>query len=208
MRLLLSGFEPFDGADRNPSAEIVAAIAADPPSGVDLRTIVLPVETEIAPERLLAAWRSHRSDVVVMLGEAAGRRELTPEVVAINLRDFSIPDNAGRVVLERPVVEDGPAAYFATLPTSRLVEAARGIGTPAGRSLSAGSYLCNELSYRMLHEAATTDAPTIAGFVHVPRLPEAGSEADTSLPSMPLPAEIAGIRAMLETLRDDTRTPV
>ena len=74
MRVLLSGFEPFGGADRNPSAEIVAAIAAEPPRDLYLETIVLPVETEVAADRLLATWRTGEADAVVMLGEAAGRR--------------------------------------------------------------------------------------------------------------------------------------
>lgn len=203
MRLLLTGFEPFDGADRNPSAEIVAAIAADPPAGVDLRTLVLPVETGVAADRLIEAHGSHRSDVVVMLGEARGRSEITPEVVAINLLDFSIPDNAGRVVTDAPIVEGGPDAHFATLPTARLVEAARAVGVPTSRSLSAGSYLCNEISYRMLHALATDGSTAIAGFIHVPSLPEQASRDRPPFPTMGLDTSVAGIRAMIEAIRDD-----
>ena len=202
MRLLLSGFEAFGDADRNPSREIVESLAADPPTGVDLRTIVLPVETEVAPDRLLDVWRSHGSDTIVMLGEAAGRAAITPEVVAINLRDFEIADNAGRTVRNRPVVADGPAAYFASLPIERLLAAIGARGVPATRSLTAGSYLCNELSYRALHEIAVTGSATRAGFIHVPRLPEQCVGPRSTMPSMSLATMLDGIRAAIESLRD------
>ena len=200
MRVLLSGFEPFGGADRNPSAEIVAAIAAEPPTGLDLATIVLPVETELAAERLLEAWRTSGADAVVMLGEAAGRQAVTPEAVAINLRDFPIADNAGRTVEDRPVVEEGPDAYFATLPIRAMVESIRAAGVPAARSLSAGSYLCNEVSYRMLHEIAGSGRSAIAGFVHVPRMSEQLAGDANPGPSLPLGSLVTATRAALEAL--------
>ncbi len=202
MRLLLSGFQPFGGSDRNPSLEIVQAIAAESIPGVDLRTIVLPVETETAPAQLIDAWRSHASDAIVMLGEAAGRAAITPEAVAINLRDFEIADNAGRTVSNQPVIADGPAAYFTTLPIDRIIESMRSRGVPAHRSLSAGTYLCNELMYRVLHEVATTGSATRAGFIHVPRLPEQCTDRTPPPPSMSLDSMVCAIRAAIDVLRD------
>ncbi len=206
MRLLLSGFEPFGGSDLNPSQAIVEALAAQPISGVDLRTIVLPVESDVAPDRLLDAWRAHDSDTIVMLGEAAGRAAITPEAVAINLRDFELPDNAGRSIIDQPVVLGGPAAHFATLPIHRLVERIRSLGIPAHRSLTAGTYLCNELSYRMLHEIARIGSPTRAGFVHVPRLPAQCVDRTPPHPSMSLDTMTLAIRTIIESLRDDEPT--
>jgi pyroglutamyl-peptidase len=206
MRLLLSGFQPFGGSDRNPSLEIVQAIAAESIPGVDLRTIVLPVETETAAAQLIDAWRSHASDAIVMLGEAAGRAAITPEAVAINLRDFEIADNAGRTVSNQPVIPDGPTAYFTTLPIVRLIESMRTGGVPAHRSLSAGTYLCNELMYRVLHEAAMTGSATRAGFIHVPRLPEQCTDRTPTPPSMSLDLMVSAIRTAIDVLRDEPAT--
>ncbi len=206
MRLLLSGFQPFGGSDRNPSLEIVQAIAAESIPGVDLRTIVLPVETETAAAQLIDAWRSHASDAIVMLGEAAGRAAITPEAVAINLRDFEIADNAGRTVSNQPVIPDGPTAYFTTLPIVRLIESMRTGGVPAHRSLSAGTYLCNELMYRVLHEAAMTGSATRAGFIHVPRLPEQCTDRTPTPPSMSLDLMVSAIRTAIDVLRDEPDT--
>jgi pyroglutamyl-peptidase len=206
MRLLLSGFQPFGGSDRNPSLEIVQAIAAESIPGVDLRTIVLPVETETAAAQLIDAWRSHASDAIVMLGEAAGRAAITPEAVAINLRDFEIADNAGRTISNQPVIVDGPTAYFTTLPIVRLIESMRTGGVPAHRSLSAGTYLCNELMYRVLHEAAMTGSATRAGFIHVPRLPEQCTDRTPTPPSMSLDLMVSAIRTAIDVLRDEPDT--
>ena len=202
-RILLSAFEPFDGASINPSAEVASALGAAPPPGVDLETVLLPVETEIAAERLLEVWRRSGSNVVVMLGEARGSGTIRLEQVAINLRDFSIPDNAGRRVTDARVVDDGPDAHFATLPIADLLTRLRKDGVPVERSLSAGTYLCNEVSFRMLHEsktAATAGSSVSAGFVHLPSLPEQCEDADA--PSMALGDQVAAVRTILEHLGD------
>lgn len=202
-RILLSAFEPFDGATVNPSSEVAARLEVDPPPGVDLKTVHLPVETETAAARLLEVWRRSGSNVVVMLGEARGSATIRLEQVAINLRDFSIPDNAGRRVTEARVVEGGPDAHFATLPIADLLTRLRRDDVPVERSLSAGTYLCNEVSFRMLHEAKTaaTGGPSVsAGFVHLPSLPEQCEAEDA--PSMALGDQVAAVRTIVEHLGD------
>ncbi len=199
--ILLSAFEPFDGASINPSAEVASALGADPPPAVDLETVLLPVETEVAAARLLEVWRRSGSNVVVMLGEARGSATIRLEQVAINLRDFSIPDNAGRRVTDARVVDDGPDAHFATLPIADLLTRLRKDDVPVERSLSAGAYLCNEVSFRMLHESKTaaTGSPAVsAGFVHLPSLPEQCDDEDA--PSMALEDQVAAVRTILEHL--------
>ena len=200
--LLLSGFEPFDGATLNPSAEVVAAIRSDPPPGIDLKTVVLPVETDVAADRLLTLRSECDARAVIMLGEARGQPTIRLEHVAINLRDFAIEDNAGSRLVDQPVVTDGPDAHFATLPLRNLLETLRAVGVPVERSLSAGSYLCNELSYRVLHESdriARAGGPRItAGFVHLPSLPDQATGPGKERPTMPIEDQIIAIRAIIE----------
>ena len=200
MKILLTGFEPFGGSDLNPSAMVVEALAADPPPNVDLVTAVLAVVGEEAGDRLVRIAEDERPDAIVMLGEATGRAGVTIEQVAINLRDYGMDDNAGNRVSNQPVVEAAPDAYFTTLPVEELVQAIRAIGVPAARSLSAGAFLCNEISYRVLHAEAIAKRRTPAGFVHLPRVPEQCVDTDAPHASMEVDRQIDAVRAILETL--------
>ena len=196
--ILISGFDPFDGADINPSAAVVEALEKDPPSGVEMTTTILPVETGVAARRLLSRVEAGGADIVLMLGEARGRSVISIEQVAVNLLDFSIPDNAGHRVRDQAIVADGPDALFATLPVRPLVDALLDADIPAERSLTAGTYLCNEISYRMLEQARRDDGSRspIAGFIHLPSLPsESGSTA-----CMPLELEIRAVRTIIARL--------
>ncbi|MCP4067048.1 MAG: pyroglutamyl-peptidase I [Phycisphaeraceae bacterium] len=200
MKILLTGFEPFGGSELNPSAMVVEALASDPPADVDLVTVVLEVVGEEAGDRVVELVATERPDAVVMLGEATGRAGVTIEQVAINLRDYGMDDNAGHRVSNEPVVRDGPDAYFTTLPVEELVQAVRAIGVPAARSLSAGAFLCNEISYRVLHAEAIAKRRTPAGFVHLPRVPEQCLDTDAPHASMGIDRQIDAVRAILEAL--------
>jgi pyroglutamyl-peptidase len=209
--ILVTGFEPFGNSDCNPSAEVVAALAAGagggvrldrarPDGGLRIATAVLPVDAARAPGLLLAALASVRPDAVVLLGEARSRARLGVERVAINLLDFAEPDNAGARRVDEPVVPGGPAAYFATLPVRALVAAIRAAGVPAELSLSAGSYLCNQTMYVLLHQLATTGSDCPAGFIHLPALPRQVTQTPFPHPSMEAATALAGVRAGLACL--------
>lgn len=197
MHVLLSGFEPFGGSLVNPSQRLVALLASDPPPGVDLTTLLLPVLGGVAPRRLLQAIRRSRPQAIVMLGESGLASGLTLERVALNLRDYRIADNAGRTVRERPVVSGGPAAYFSTLPLLSMQTTAKSAGVPAVLSTSAGTFLCNEVMYAALH--ALRDSGTPCGFIHVPRLPEQVL-GERGAPSMDATLAAIGVRAALGCL--------
>ncbi len=95
---------------------------------------------------------------------------MTVERVAINVIDAHIPDNAGQQPIDRVIVEGGPAAYFSTLPIKAIVEGIREAGIPAVVSQTAGTFVCNQLMYGLLHQLA--ERPVRAGFIHIPYLPE------------------------------------
>jgi pyroglutamyl-peptidase len=186
-RILISAFEPFDGRARNASQVVLADLVADPPPDLALVTVLLPVQTEEAARRLVAAIDEHDPRVVLCLGEAK-RDAVTPERVAVNERRFSIPDNAGRRVDGLPVVEGGPAELETTLPVTEMVEAMRAAGVPARPSRDAGRYLCNELMYAALHHSLGSDRRV--GFVHVPLLAEEAGTGEAGA------AEGADVEAM------------
>ena len=96
-KVLLTGFEPFAGSSLNPSQEIVNEIAKINTPGIEIITAILPVLFGKSSEKLLEFIASEKPDVVISLGQAEGRTQITPERVAINLDDARIADNgAGR----------------------------------------------------------------------------------------------------------------
>jgi pyroglutamyl-peptidase len=194
-RVLLTGFEPFDGADINPSWEAVKLVAATWSHGADLVTRELPVAFGSAGRRLTEHVAMHTPDVVVAVGVATGRSEVTPERVAINYRNATAPDNVGRQPVETPSIQGAPSAYFSTLPVARIVAALRQAGIPAAESLSAGSFVCNDTFFALQH--ALTGVGVASGFIHVPATAE--MNLDASVPTLPL-AEIArALTISLET---------
>ena len=191
-KVLLTGFEPFGSASSNPSGEIVKQISGD-----NIVTAILPVAYTQSAERLLALIAEHNPDVVISLGQAEGRTQITPEKVAINLDDARLADNEGVLRNDVKILEDGPDAYFSTLPIKEIVEAIKAAGVPAAVSLSAGAFLCNHVFYVAQNKFASTSVRS--GFVHVPLMESQASEFP-GLPTMPLDQMVTAVRAMLETI--------
>ncbi|GAA3147913.1 pyroglutamyl-peptidase I [Planomonospora alba] len=199
MRALLTGFEPFDGAAVNPSWEAVRLVPG-------VQTALLPCEFGTSLERLRAVMLEYEPEVVVCVGQAGGRADVTVERVALNLDDARIPDNAGEQPVDRPVVPGGPAAYFATLPVKACVAAARKAGVPASVSHSAGTFVCNHVFYGLMHLIATEFPQVRGGFVHVPFTP--GQVLDHAGPSMPSALVAEALTAIVTAavmVRDDLR---
>ena len=176
-KVLLTGFEPFGKASLNPSGEIVKQISGD-----NIVTAILPVAYAQSAERLLALISEHNPDVVICLGQAEGRKEVTPERVAINLDDARLADNEGVLRNDVKILKDGPDAYFSTLPVKEIVEAIKAAGVPAAVSLSAGAFLCNHVFYVAQNKFAGTKVRS--GFAHVPLMDEQAGEFP-GLPTMP-----------------------
>ena len=169
--VLLTGFRPFDGARMNESWEAVRTAApALRDRGTRVATRELPVEFGIASAALAGMVDLLRPRLIVAVGLAAGRAALTPERVAINLRDARIPDNAGASPVDEPVVPGAPVGRFSTLPIKAMVAALAADGVPAAVSQTAGTYVCNDVFYALQHLLATDPAleGIRGGFVHVP----------------------------------------
>lgn len=177
--ILLTGFEPFDGETENPSGLLVRALAEEHRTG--LVTAVLPVAFDRAALALRALIETHRPDRVVLLGQAGGRNRVTAEMVAVNFRDARIPDNDGMKPYREKILKSAPDAYLSTAPVYALVDRMRADGIPAAVSMTAGTYVCNELYFSALHWMAG-HGETV--FVHLPYLPTQVTDKDA--PSMDL----------------------
>ena len=200
MKILLTGFEPFSESKINPSEQVVRTLARENIPGIELHTAILPVERVRGPQTLLDAVTRLQPEAVVCLGEASRRMAISIERVAINLLDYRIPDNAGQKIVDEPIARDGPAAYFCTLPVRAMYNAVRIAGIPAELSLSAGAYLCNQVTYVLLHHLAQNRMNIPAGFIHLPALPDQVAALDVLIPSMSLEAMARGVKAAIEVL--------
>ena len=204
---LLTGFEPFCGSTVNPrrawvnpSEQAVHALNGQTIAGLKIVGIILPVDRQSGPVALLKALEEVHPAAVLCLGEAARRPAISIERVAVNLMDFRIPDNAGVIITDQPITADGPAAYFSTLPVRALLNALLAAELPAELSLTAGSYLCNQIFYTLMHALATRNTKTPGGFIHLPALPEQAANMDTPCPSMSLETDLKAIRLAIETI--------
>lgn len=202
--LLLSGFEPFGGATRNPAAEVLRALAGQSIGGVAIETLLLPVSFRAAARKLRTRLkRAPRPRAVVALGLAGGRAAIGIERVAINLIDARIADNDGRQPIDHPVRRGGPSAYFSTLPVKAMLAAARTADLPVELSLSAGSYVCNALMYQLLDALAGTRIP--AGFIHLPWLPE---QSPPGVPALPLQTQVQVLQTLLNCVMEQPTAPI
>lgn len=202
-RILLTGFDPFGGESINPSWEAVRALHGRRVCGHLVVARQLPTEFAASLRQLKAAMRDVKPTIVLGIGQAGGRAQLSLERVAINLQDARIPDNAGAQPIDEPVIEDGPAAYFSTLPIKAMLVALYAADIPAEISQSAGTYVCNHIAYAMLHLAAKKRGVR-AGFVHIPYLPAQAARLHGA-PSM---AQAEVERGLLIALRTVTSTAV
>ena len=197
MKALVTGFEPFGPDAVNPSREAVLRLSS--------RLGDLTIETRIVPTvfgRAIAALEdaivTTQPDIVLGVGLAGGRAELSLERVAINVDDARIPDNDGQQPIDQPIVAGGPGAYFTGLPVKRAVAALREAGLPAIVSNTAGTFVCNHIFYGLMHLVASRRLPVRGGFLHVPYLPEqAAGLAGIQVPSMALDDIVRGIEIIL-----------
>lgn len=189
--VLVTCFEPFGGEGRNASLEAVSRLPGTV-DGLRLERLTLPVCFGLAAAMAGEAIGRLQPDAVLCVGQAAGRSALTPERVALNLADSAIPDNAGYQPVDAPILPEGPAACFSSLPVKAITACITAAGAPAAVSCSAGTYVCNDLFYRL--RCAFPELPV--GFLHVPALPEERRER----PSLPVEVTLRGLTAALRCI--------
>jgi len=196
MRILVTGFDPFGGEPVNPALEAVMRL----PTALGAHTIEckqLPTMFHRALDVLGDAVRTLRPDILLCVGQAGGRTEISIERVAINVDDARIADNAGASPIDQPIVPGGPAAYFTNLPLKAMVRALVEAGIPAKVSNTAGTFVCNHVFYGAMHLVATEFPAMRAGFVHIPFLPKQISR-NPGQPSMAVDTVVAGLLKAIE----------
>ena len=161
-----------------------------------MHTAELPTSYAHSAGVLRAAIEEVRPELVLCVGQAGGRTELCLERVAINVQDARIRDNDGKQPIDKPVVKDGPAAHFATLPIKACVAEMRKAGLPAAVSNTAGTFVCNHVFYAVMDMAEQHSMGFRGGFLHIPYIPEQAARVGGA-PSMSLDDIVRGIEITL-----------
>ena len=176
MKILLTGFEPFLKMPTNASWEAIKLVSDRPGKNLQVHKLLLPVEYDKAAEILLDAVRKLRPEAVLSVGVAAKRRSLTLEYTAVNVKDSTNPDNAGKVYIYDKIIDEGDTALYTNLPFAEAIDAMLAQGVPASPSFDAGTYVCNNVFYRLMYDIKYMGRKTYGGFLHVPPEKEVGSK--------------------------------
>lgn len=185
MKILITAFDPFGGEEVNPALEAVK-LMKDKIEGAEIIKLEVPTVFHKSIEETMDVIRRENPDVVLSVGQAGGRFEVTPERVAINVDDARIADNEGNQPLDEPIFSDGEPAYFTTLPVKAMVKAIRDENLPSSLSNSAGTFVCNHIMYGVLYCITKENRQIRSGFIHVPFIPEQVVKRPQPSPSMSL----------------------
>ncbi len=196
MKILVTGFDPFGGESINPAIESVKKL---PDTILDAQIIKLEIPTVCHKSLAVIkdAIEKHNPDVILSIGQAGGRNDITVERIGINIDDCRIPDNEGNQIIDEPVYPDGPAAYFTTVPIKAMVKHIKDANIPASVSNTAGTFVCNHVTYGVSHMIHSTDKRS--GFIHIPFLPQQVLDKK-GMPSMSLEMIVVGLTKAIEAI--------
>ena len=200
MKILVTGFDPFVGEKINPAIESVKKLS-DTIAGAQIVKLEIPTVCHRSLAVIDQAIQEHNPDVVLSIGQAGGRTDITVERIGINMDDCRIPDNDGQQIIDEPVFPNGPAAYFSNLPIKAMVARIQERQIPASVSNSAGTFVCNHVLYGVRHIIETKYPGKRSGFIHIPFLPQQVIDKK-NMPSMSLDSIVEALTAAIEAIID------
>ncbi|WP_426458640.1 pyroglutamyl-peptidase I [Staphylococcus nepalensis] len=198
MKILVTGFDPFGGDTINPALEAVNLLPYEI-QGHTIEKLEIPTVFNKSKVTIENKLKATHFDIVLAIGQAGGRFELTPERIGINIDDARIPDNEGNQPIDEMIQSSGDAAYFSNLPVKRMTEAIKTAGVPARLSNTAGTFVCNHILYQLGFLQATQFPNIKFGFIHVPFIPEQVTDKPEQ-PSMSIQTIAKGLKAALESI--------
>ena len=200
MKILVTGFDPFGGEAINPAIETVKRLP-DTIAGADIIKLEIPTVCHKSLQVIKEAVIREDPDVVLSVGQAGGRPDITVERVGINVDDCRIPDNEGNQIVDEPIYPEGPDAYFVTVPIKAMVQRIQSRNIPASVSNTAGTFVCNHVTYGVCHMIATEFPGKRSGFIHIPFLPEQVLDKK-NMPSMSQEMMVQAIEAAIEAIAE------
>ncbi|WDV46847.1 pyroglutamyl-peptidase I [Clostridiaceae bacterium M8S5] len=198
MRILVTCFELY-GKERLNSAIETLNLIKDKIKNVDIIKAMIPVVFYKSVKAIEELIVNVKPDVVICLGQAGGRKEITVERVAINIIDAKSPDNENNKITDKPIYEDGANAYFSNLPVKAMVKEMNNNLIPASVSYTGGTFVCNHTMYGLLYLINKKYRHIKGGFIHVPFIPKQTLHKK-GLPSMCLASITRGIECAIKTI--------
>ncbi|MCY1597826.1 pyroglutamyl-peptidase I [Staphylococcus pettenkoferi] len=198
MNILVAAFDPFGGEKINPALEAVKSLD-DTVGDHQITKLEIPTVFHKSKQVIEQELEQQNYDAVLVIGQAVGRFELTPERIGINVDDARIPDNEKNQPIDQSIQAEGEAAYFSNMPVKRMVEAIKGAGVPARLSNTAGTFVCNHILYQLGYIQATRFSNIRFGFIHVPYVPEQVTDKPNQ-PSMSLETMVKGLTAAIRVI--------
>lgn len=195
MKIIVTGFGAFSTNNANPTKEVINKLPRK------IKEIdVYPIELPVIFDKCFDVLKSHidtiKPDVIIMLGLAGKRKNITPERIAINLKDTTISDNEGNKPVDKIISKNGKSSYFSTLPIRKIENLLKSKNIPVSISNTAGLYVCNNIMYHVLHYIEKEKLDCKAGFVHVPYMEE--DKPNDQVFSLPLETIYQAVLCMLE----------
>ena len=198
MKILVTGFDPFGGEPINPAIESVKRLP-DNIAGAEIIKLEIPTVRKKSLEKIEKAINEHNPDVILSIGQAGGRFDISIERVGINLDDFRIPDNEGNQIIDEPIFPDGENSYFVKLPVKAMVQNVQKNNIPASVSYTAGTFVCNHVLYGVMYLIEKKYKGKKSGFIHIPFLPQQVIDK-RNMPSMELNTIVKGLTAAIEAI--------
>lgn len=198
MNILVAAFDPFGGEDINPALEAVKSLD-DTIGDHQIAKLEIPTVFHKSKQVIEQELEQQNYDAVLVIGQAGGRFELTPERIGINVDDARIPDNEKNQPIDQSIQAEGEAAYFSNMPVKRMVAAIKEAGVPARLSNTAGTFVCNHILYQLGYIQATRFSNIRFGFIHVPYVPEQVTDKPNQ-PSMSLETMVKGLTAAIRVI--------
>ena len=198
MKILVTGFDPFGGEPIHPAIESVKRLP-DNIAGAEIIKLEIPTVRKKSLEKIEKAINEHNPDVILSIGQAGGRFDISIERVGINLDDFRIPDNEGNQIIDEPIFPDGENSYFVKLPVKAMVQNVQKNNIPASVSYTAGTFVCNHVLYGVLYLIEKKYKGKKSGFIHIPFLPQQVVDK-RNMPSMELDTIVKGLTAAIEAI--------
>lgn len=198
MKILVTGFDPFGEDKINPAIESVKKLP-DEIKGVKIIKLEIPTVYMKSLEKIDEAIKEYNPDVILSIGQAGGRPDITVERVGINVDDYRIKDNEGNQPIDTKIYDDGENAYFSNLPIKAIVENIRKNNIPASISNTAGTFVCNHVLYGVQYLLDKKYSNKKSGFIHIPFLPEQVTNRPNT-PSMSISTIVKALTLALEAI--------
>lgn len=198
MKILVTGFDPFGNETINPSIEALKRLPHHI-AGAEIIKLEIPTVMNSSLAKIEEAIQKENPEMILSIGQAGGRSDISIERVAININDFSIPDNEGNQPIDEPIYKDGDSAYFTNLPIKAMVEGIQAVGIAASISNSAGTFVCNHVMYGVRYMIEHQYHEKKSGFIHIPYVPQQVIDKHGQ-PCMELDCIVEGLCAAIETM--------